>query len=272
MQIQEYIQSGVIESYVLGLASTDEVAELEANRLQYSEIDDAIDSFSALLEEQAFKNAIPPPAYLKDRILQAVQVEAPPPAKLVHFPESLEQSQLQTPKISKWKYLAAASVILFVLSGLTNIVLYNKYSQRSADYTALLSERNTLQANNQIYQSSLKEWQTASQMMADPLMLVIKMKDPAGKSKNLAAVFWNSNTKDVYIMPVLLPQPVKGKQYQLWALVNGKPVDAGMLQVNCEGLCKMKNIPAAQAFAVTLEDEGGSPTPNLDAMYVLGKV
>jgi len=68
-----------------------------------------------------------------------------------------------------------------------------------------------------------------------------------------------------------LPQAPSGKQYQLWALVDGKPVDAGMIG-DCNGLCRLKNIPRAQAFAITLEREGGSPTPTMDQMYVLGKV
>jgi hypothetical protein len=34
----------------------------------------------------------------------------------------------------------------------------------------------------------------------------------------------------------------------------------------------MKVVEAAQAFAVTLEKKGGSRTPTLDQMYVLGNV
>jgi anti-sigma-K factor RskA len=53
--------------------------------------------------------------------------------------------------------------------------------------------------------------------------------------------------------------------------VNGKPEDAGLMS-NCDGVCKMKNIPKAEAFAITLEKKGGSPTPNLASMFVMGKV
>jgi len=34
----------------------------------------------------------------------------------------------------------------------------------------------------------------------------------------------------------------------------------------------MKKIAHASAFAVTLEPRGGSATPTMDQMYVLGKV
>jgi anti-sigma-K factor RskA len=34
----------------------------------------------------------------------------------------------------------------------------------------------------------------------------------------------------------------------------------------------MKNVQNAQAFAVTLEQRGGSPTPTMEAMYAMGKL
>jgi anti-sigma-K factor RskA len=34
----------------------------------------------------------------------------------------------------------------------------------------------------------------------------------------------------------------------------------------------MNPITSAQAFAVTLEKEGGSPSPTMDQMYVMGKI
>ena len=92
-----------------------------------------------------------------------------------------------------------------------------------------------------------------------------------GKETSLTTVFWNKNTKDVYLLANKLPQAAEGKQYQLWALVDGKPVDAGLLE-DCNGVCKLKNIPKAQAFAITLEDKGGSASPHLDQLYVIGNV
>jgi anti-sigma-K factor RskA len=37
-------------------------------------------------------------------------------------------------------------------------------------------------------------------------------------------------------------------------------------------LIKLKTIPKAEAFAITLEKKGGSSTPDMNAMYVMGKV
>jgi hypothetical protein len=54
-------------------------------------------------------------------------------------------------------------------------------------------------------------------------------------------------------------------------LVDGKPLDAGVVE-DLPGICQLKTIQRAQAFAITLEKMGGSPTPTLTQMFVLGNV
>ena len=71
-----------------------------------------------------------------------------------------------------------------------------------------------------------------------------------------------------------LPSVPEGMQYQLWAIIDGKPVDAGMISTE-KGIYhiqKMKSFGRAEAFAITLEKAGGSPTPTMDQMYVIAKI
>ena len=80
------------------------------------------------------------------------------------------------------------------------------------------------------------------------------------------------NTGEVFIDPSNLPDVPKGMQYQLWAIVDGKPVDGGLIKSdNKSHIQKMKSFGRAEAFAVTLETEGGNPTPKGN-MYVMGKI
>jgi anti-sigma-K factor RskA len=90
----------------------------------------------------------------------------------------------------------------------------------------------------------------------------------------VARIFWMKNTGQVYIDPTNLPDVPSGKQYQLWAIVDGKPVDAGIIETakGTYRIQKMKSFGKVDAFAITLEKAGGSPTPTLDEMVVSAKM
>ncbi|MEP6465436.1 MAG: anti-sigma factor [Parafilimonas sp.] len=263
MDIKEYIQNGMVEQYVLGLATTEEVAELDQMRIQYPEVNDAVLNFEKNFEEYLLANPIQAPSFIKSSLEKQLfgEVLKTSDSKVVEL-----NAEVKSPvrNIGVWKMLAAACIVLFVASAALNIYFYSGYKNSKQQYEALLTERNTLQANNASYKQSL-------QMFDDTAMVHIDMKGTPGKEQNLATVLWDKNSKDVYINAINMQQTPEGKQYQLWAIVDGKPVDAGVIN-NCVGLCKMKKIDHAEAFAVTLEKEGGSPTPTLSSMYVIGKV
>ena len=65
MDIREYIQSGAVEQYVLGLASNEEAAELLRLRVQYPEVNDAVISFENDLENYLMADKILPSATVK---------------------------------------------------------------------------------------------------------------------------------------------------------------------------------------------------------------
>jgi len=272
VDIKAYIESGVVESYVLGLASPEEVAELEQLSVQHREVRAAVDAFSALIQQQVLEDTVVPPAGIKQQLMEklASEFETAPvnstlTSKLTALPGGTGNGKVvKMVSFKIWRNVAAASVILFVISAALNIYYYRNYTQTSTKYQALLAERNTLLAVNDDYHQTLN-------IINDSVMHIVRMPGVPGKQDNMATVYWDSKTKDVYVYASKLQQTPKGKQYQLWALVDGKPVDAGVIG-DCKGVCKMKNIPRAQAFAITLENEGGSVAPTLTAMYVLGKV
>ena len=61
MNVQEYISSGIVESYVLGLASDEERKEFEQMCVQYPDVLAARNGFELVLEKKAMENAIIPP-------------------------------------------------------------------------------------------------------------------------------------------------------------------------------------------------------------------
>ena len=93
---------------------------------------------------------------------------------------------------------------------------------------------------------------------------------PAAK----ALIFWDKERKATYINTKDLPPLAQEKQYQLWAIVDGKPVDLGVLPTDKQqtALIKVKDVSEPQAFAITIEPKGGSVNPTMDQMIVLGKL
>lgn len=265
MDIKAYIESGVIESYVLGMADAQEAAELLQLSAQHPEIKQAITAFEASLEKSALANAVNPPASVKEKLFAGLQNEF--------------AAEKTTPKVVaissgsiNWlKYVAAASVILLIGSSVLNVYYFNKFNEVNTKYASLLNDKNSLEASINVYKTKTLDIYNSMQLMSDPMMIKVSMKGIKGKEDDLATVFWDKKTKDVYLLANKLPQTPEDKQYQLWAIVDGKPVDAGLLN-DCNGLCRLKNIPNAQMFAITLERRGGSASPTMEQMFVAGAV
>lgn len=279
MNIDNYISSGAIESYVLGLATAQEAAEVQQLSLQYPEIKQAIANFEASLEAAAFANAIKPAASNKEKLMFALQDEFAEPiidsneaiASVIVDATSAEPQQetAVVRKMNPLRFVAAASIILLVISGGLNVYYYSTTNELNKQVIALLNKNNTLIADNKSIQV---KFNSSLEALSDTNIIKVPMKGAPGKETNLATVYWDSKTKDVYLYANNLPKAPSDKQYQLWALVDGKPVDAGMLSADCNGVCRISNINKAQAFAITLEKKGGSPTPDLTQLQVIGNV
>ena len=233
MNIQEYIQSGAIESYVLGVADEDDVAELQRLRGMYPEVAAALEAAEKWFEEYAIARGVPAAGDVRENFLQMVKGGS------IGSTARIERSRPRTIN----KYLVAAALILVLVSAGFALYFHRKYDAVVANYAVL----------------------------SNAAVLKIPLPGVTGKENSSAVLYWDSHNKNVYLDAGHLPKAPAGKQYQLWALVDGKPIDAGVLQ-DCEGLCQLKTVQKAQAFAITLEKAGGSPTPTLTQMYVLGNV
>jgi anti-sigma-K factor RskA len=270
VNLQDYIVSGIIESYVLGLATPEESIEFERMCDAHSEVRTARNAFELQLEQALIQQNLEPSRALKSRIFSEIGMERDEKSSRV----SLSKPTLILRR-GFARYVAAASLILLAGSVLLNLYLLNEYKKSIAQYKELVATETQVAGTNQFLQTKLENYENALSLIRNPSMAVVKMSgiptSPAPSS--LATVYWNTKSKEVYLLVNQLPTPVADKQYQLWAIVDGHPVDAGIIDMNSGvSFVKLKTIPKAEAFAITLEKKGGSITPTLDAMYVMGKV
>ncbi len=252
MNTQEYISSGIVESYVLGLASDEERREFEQLCRQYPEVLEARMAFELILEKQALENAIIPPANLKGKIINAIDSGA----KVI----SIERTPVRKP--NWWKFAAAASVILLAGSIYWNMTLSSRNKSLQNSYNSSLAELGDLKKDIRVLQEN-------------PNVKMAAMKGEAISPQSFATVYWDTTSQDVYLMINNLPKPATDKQYQLWAFLDGKPIDMGLIEISEKPLqlYRLKKARSAQAFAITLEKKGRADVSKPEGqVYVVGNL
>jgi anti-sigma-K factor RskA len=263
MNSKAYIESGILETYALGMCSADEAREVEAMCTQYPEVKAELTSIQEAINGYAAAHSKAPKAETRERILNEIAA----------LEESTQYTKPTIPLFNS-RLAIAASFILLSLSLIGNIFFYSKWKSANDEVIALNSEKQQLADNMKANQVKLETMHNDMVVLTDPNTMKVMMKGVAKSPNSMAMIYWNKQSKEVFIELKSLPMPEQGKQYQLWAIVDGKPVDAGMISMT-EGdtsLHKMKDFESAQAFAITLEKEGGSENPTLTEMYVMGAV
>ena len=271
MNTKEYIASGILELYVLGALTAEEHAACTSMIESHPEVAEALSKIEADLMQVAESNA---PMSLNKDILSGALSEIENSSKKEVKEIPLQANKSATPKGGSNKFLnvalIAASVALLFSLGLN----YNFYQnlQETKNQLAELQNQNSVFADDLEIQTTRFE-DTKNQLLAlsDPNTVKISLNGIEGKEDALATVFWNQETKQTYINVNNLPEPPEGMQYQLWALADGVPIDAGVFDVSKE-IQLTKLIDSAQTFAVTLEEAGGKPSPNLEQLFVIGNV
>jgi anti-sigma-K factor RskA len=297
VNVQDYIESGILEEYALGVLSEAERTEVERVAREHPEVGRELQQVINGLEAYAQAHAVTPPEGMRERVLtnwqQAIRAtagqekatgktETPTPvpfmtASAVSRPENgaaapSEAVVRQLPAPSRLKWLIAASVALLLLSGLGNYLLYSRLQETEANLEVAQSEQSRYAATQQ---AALKERDQELAVLRSADFRAVELKGTPKAPEAVARVYYNPKTKAVYVDVRNLPAPPSGKQYQLWALDNGKPVDAGVLASATaagDSIQQMKDIASAQAFAMTVEDAGGVASPTLSTMTVIGNL
>jgi len=267
MEFKDFIESGIIESYLLGTANADEIRLVNAMIAKYPEVIKEINSIEKSLVALAESKTIDPSNSIKQKILNNINQQNT-------LTEKTPSVSINKNKSSRFlKYGIAASVALLIISITANLVMVNQNIGMQNQLSKLNKENTYIQAEFSTLKNDLNKIQSQYTLLTDPNNKTIMLKGLDLAPDAFVTVYWNKPTTHLHLLVNnLVPAPT-GKQYQLWAIVEGVPVDAGVFDCTPGvGIQSMKNIPNAQAFAVTLENAGGSPTPTLEAMYVMGEV
>ena len=290
MNAQDYISSGLLEAYVLGSLDLAEAEQVAGAICRFPEVAAEIDNIEALLLRKAESEAVAPPPELQEKIWAAIVasgavttdgtdsissasvVEAPPSGKPAT--KVIPLGGRSSSRVVSWQ----AAAIWLALAG-SVVANYMLWSGRNADkeqVAALQQQVDTMGQRQHLLASNLDRYRQEAEMMAKPGMQPVVMQSIVKDHPMAATVYWDKAKSEAYVSIQKLPPAPEGMQYQLWAIADGKPVDIGMLDndiVAKGGMQKVtKAVVSGQAFAISLEKAGGSPTPTPDKIYVMGKM
>jgi anti-sigma-K factor RskA len=289
---QEYIESGILELYALGELSSTEQAEVEAQVAAHPAIREELAQVQAALGLYAEAHAVTPPAGMRERVLTNVLAQIAAPTANASLRNEVDAVAAQTTaapvaetnvrplytapaEASSSRGWAIAASVALLLSLLGNALLYTNWKSANSELVALQNEKAQFATTTTVVERKLDDLRQENQVLRNDEFRAVALAGTKAAPSAHARVLFNPATHKVYVDVRSLPALPTGKQYQLWALDKGKPIDAGVLTLATatgEGLQHMKDIASAQAFAMTVEPTGGSVGPTLSTMTVMGNI
>ena len=265
MEVKEIIESGTLELYVMGVLSAEETRQIDNLRTAHPQVEEEIQRIERDFEAFAKAQAVVPANQLKEEI-----------AGKLKFGIGLDLDQDKVSAIiveltPLMKVAAAAAIAAIIV--LTGVVIYfsGRLTVANNQVAKLQEEKEVLIYQNEALNKESLGLNKQLSVLTDAATKPVLLTGQAASPQSRAVVFWNASNGAVCVNAAALPAIPAEKQFQLWAIVNGKPVDLGVLDKN-SSLLMMKTVTNAQAFAITLEPLNGSPQPTLNQMYVLGNV
>jgi anti-sigma-K factor RskA len=269
--IKAYIESGILELYVLGDVSPEEKLQVEAMAVKYPAIKAELDEIELSMELYAEENEVEPAVHLRGRVLNSILTNLGDDNTFADNGTAIKDKVIafHAPKANNfYKYAFAACLALLLASVVAMVSIYNKLQDSNNQIAAL-------QLDKQHFANTVNLKDQELDVFRDASFKILKLQGTPHSPSAQLTVAWSPVKKKVMIDMSSVKMPVNDKdhQYQLWALVAGKPVDLGVFDENPDStdMKQMKSIASADAFAVTLEPRGGSVSPTMDQMVVIGK-
>jgi len=258
MELQSFINSGLLESFALGQCTDEERRLVMRMRDEHPVVQAELAAIELALEQYAQAQAIAPPVDLKARIMDAIQHAEK------QEPEAPELNANTTKGRANSPWLLAASVALLALSG----YLWMALQQAKQQTTQLGQQIEQLRVDLQTCSTRASSDQEFANLVRDPDTKRIELNN----GKNVLTSIFNSDLRNSLVLDLSgVPAPSAGKYLQFWAVIDGKPVSMGMIDFNSIGGHQtFKYVANAQAFAISEEDNpAGNATPT--TVIALGK-
>lgn len=244
-KIITFLNSGLLDKYLLGETTSVETEKVESYIARYPEVQNTYNTLQYNLEVVAKAHAVEAPKNILNTVLDAL--DETPVVKLN-----------TTRKYKKWyKFSVAASVAALIFAG-TSTYFYNQ-NQKLQNDTVVVDEeiedlRSDIAQNNIMLDKVMRQLLKLNNPETEKY--IITGNDRAKDLKTVAYI--NPKEKTSMIDVVSLPELPEEQCYQIWAELQGKMVNLGILD---KADRKLRNIPYmedALALSITIEPKGGN--------------
>ncbi len=248
-ELQVFLESDLLERYLVGDTNDSENYKVETYISDYPEIKAEYILLQDNLEILAKSNAIEPPMNILENVL----------AELGETPViDLQQYRKPMP----WFGIAASVAAL--IFGAMSFFLFSQ--------NQVLLEKNTL-TNTELNELRLDAAQTNSKL-ADITKRYDMLNNPETnkyilrgnkRAKDLKTVAYINTVDKLSLIDVVdLPQLPDDQIYQLWAEVNDKMVNLGILDESNRNLIPVPYLEDALSYNITIEPKGGNQTASVE--------
>ncbi|WP_162340504.1 anti-sigma factor [Cyclobacterium salsum] len=272
MDIQAYISSGKLELFVLGDLNETEQQEVLSMAKKYPEIQKEIAEIEAAMFAFDQASGPEPSPAVKNKIFASLDAERESEGT---SDEYLEKEVKLYPAANPWKPFAVAASLTAVIA--IGAAAYFGYRYYEAEERVLLA----LEQNASLAENLQRTEFRLDQLDADTKQLLsgnfdrVPMKGEGLPMQEDARVdvFWDRESQEVFLSVNQLASLDENSDYQLWAIGEDGPVGIGLVDSEARlNLQSMQAAGEAQAFAITIEPKGGSESPTLEKLVVLGEV
>lgn len=260
MDKDKFLQTGLLEQYVLGLTDEEESEKVEAYADAYPEIKQEIQTMRSALDQYAQQYAVMPPKELKKRVMKSLDGEA-----------KRDGTSRSGGSSSFSRLFSGVAIVLLGILGVLAASFYKGKTAAQEQYHSLEAEFQRFKEDCASEKARLRQTQQVYAFINAPETLAVPLAGTAIEPEARAVAYYNSSSQEVYINTSSLPAPPDGKTYQLWADVEGEMINMGVLEQQPEPQ-RVQYVDHAESLNITIEPEGGSEEPTVELLLANGAI
>jgi len=248
--LYSFLESGLLEKYVIGDTSDEENNTVENYISKSPEVKSKYELLQDNLEIISELSAVPAPKDSLNFIMDSIDE-----SKVIHIHHKPK-------RVSVWFSIAASAAAILFAATAAFFFLQNQklMDENQVVVDEIFDLRSDIQDTNSKLESVMQQFMRLNNPETEKYIIRGNK-----RAKNLKTVAYiNPKEKTSMIEVVSLPQLPEEQCYQMWAQLQDKMVNLGILDAASRDLKSIPYTENALAFEITIEPKGGNETATVE--------